>query len=182
MLSAAGVSGGALERALDTELPLRALRMALAARPVPRGLIHHSDPGVPYASTDYTNLLQASGVRIRMSRQGNPYDNAKAESFLKTLKYEEVYLWEYEDLTEARQRIGFFLEAVYNRKRRHSALGYRPPVEFEQALTGAPSALLSVSFQGFTPIGRGKRSWFSWDQRARNRLIEIESGILPRFS
>jgi len=79
-------------------------------------------------------------MRIRMSRQGNPYDNAKAESFFKTLKYEEVYLWEYEDLADARPRIGYFLEDVYNRKRLHSALDYRPPIEFEQSLLAKTSA------------------------------------------
>lgn len=126
--------GWALERSLTTDLPLRALRMAFAARAVPPGLIHHSDQGVQYAASAYTELLQAAGVRISMSRQGNPYDNAKAESFFKTLKYEEVYLWEYENLTQAQRRIGCFVDDVYNRKRLHSALGYRPPLEFEQSL------------------------------------------------
>jgi transposase InsO family protein len=132
--------GWALERSLSTDLSLQALCMALATRRVPPGLIHHSDQGVQYASTEYIEQLQGAGMRISMSRQGNPYDNAKAESFFKTLKYEEVYLWEYEDLADARQRIGFFLEDVYNRKRLHSALDYRPPVEFEQALQTAISA------------------------------------------
>lgn len=123
--------GWALECYLDTELTLAALRMALAARTVRPGLVHHSDQGVQYASQEYTSLLQQQGIRISMGRRGNPYDNAQAESFLKTLKCEEVYLYEYEDLAEARRRIGHFLEEVYNRKRLHSALGYRPPVEYE---------------------------------------------------
>lgn len=123
--------GWALERYLDTELTLSALRMALATRRVRPGLVHHSDQGVQYACTDYTHLLRQQEIRISMGRRGNPYDNAQAESFLKTLKYEEVYLYEYEDLAEARRRIGHFLEEVYNRKRLHSALGYRPPVEYE---------------------------------------------------
>jgi transposase InsO family protein len=132
--------GWALERSLTPDVALGALRMALAARCVPPGLIHHSDQGVQYASTAYTETLRAAGLRISMSRRGNPYDKAKAESFFKTLKYEEVYLWEYETLADARQRIGEFLDDVYNRKRLHSALGYRPPVEFEQALQTLTSA------------------------------------------
>jgi putative transposase len=126
------VIGWALERSLETELAFRALRMALAARTVTSELVHHSDRGVQYASADYTALLKGHGVRISMSRRGNCYDNAQAESFMKTLKYEEVYLREYETIAEARTGIGHFLEAVYNQKRLHSAIGYLPPVEFEQ--------------------------------------------------
>ncbi len=124
--------GWALERSPETELALGALRMALAARTVTAELVHHSDRGVQYASLDYTNLLKEHHIRISMSRRGNAYDNAQAESFIKTLKYEEVYLREYETVAEARTRISHFLEAVYNQKRLHSALGYLPPVEFEQ--------------------------------------------------
>jgi transposase InsO family protein len=124
--------GWALERSLETELALSALRMALATRAVTAGLVHHSDRGVQYASLDYTALLKERGIRISMSRRGNAYDNAQAESFMKTLKYEEVYLREYETMAEARASISHFLEAVYNRKRLHSALGYIPPAEFEQ--------------------------------------------------
>lgn len=126
------VIGWALERTLETELALAALRMALAGRTVTEGLVHHSDRGVQYASADYTALLKEHGMRISMSRRGNAYDNAQAESFMKTLKYEEVYLHEYETMAEARTSIGHFLEEVYNQKRLHSALGYLPPVEFEQ--------------------------------------------------
>ena len=93
--------------------------------------MHHSDRGVQYASSDYTDLLKENGVVISMSRRGNPYDNATCESFLKTLKYEEVYRTEYRNLAEARTSIGVFLEKVYNHKRLHSALGYLPPAEFE---------------------------------------------------
>lgn len=125
------VIGWALERTLEDTLTLSALGMALKQRHPKPGLIHHSDRGVQYASTDYTGLLQQHGIRISMSRTGNPYDNAKAESFIKTLKYEEVYRQEYRDLAEARVSIGRFLEKTYNQKRLHSALGYRPPEEFE---------------------------------------------------
>jgi putative transposase len=126
------VIGWALERYLETELALAALRLALSCRSVTEGLVHHSDRGVQYASLDYTNLLKEQGIRISMSRRGNAYDNAQAESFMKTLKYEEVYLREYETMSEAHASISHFLEAVYNQKRLHSALGYVPPAEFEQ--------------------------------------------------
>lgn len=96
--------------------------------------MHHSDRGAQYASRDYTQLLQDRGIRISMSRRGNPWDNAACESFLKTLKYEEVYRTEYRHLADARASIGVFLEKVYNQKRLHSALGYLPPAEFERGL------------------------------------------------
>ncbi len=126
--------GWALERYLDAELALAALRIALATRAIRPGLVHHSDRGVQYAAQAYTNLLRAHGIRISMSRTGNPYDNAQAESFIKTLKYEEVHLFEYQNFAEARERLGQFIEDVYNEKRLHSALGYRPPAEFERLL------------------------------------------------
>ena len=126
--------GWALSGTLEAELALAALGMALARRTVRPGLVHHSDRGVQYASEAYTNLLQDHEIRISMSRKGNPYDNAQAESFIKTLKYEEVYLFEYENMAEARARLDYFLEEVYNEKRLHSALGYLPPAEFEQSL------------------------------------------------
>jgi putative transposase len=128
------VIGWALDRTLEASLTLDALGMALAQRRPAPGLVHHSDRGVQYASTDYTDLLKENGVVISMSRRGNPYDNATCESFIKTLKYEEVYRTEYRDLTEARASIGVFLEQVYNQKRLHSALGYVPPAEFEAQL------------------------------------------------
>ena len=126
--------GWALGQSLQSSLAVEALRMALLRRTVEPGLVHHSDRGVQYASCEYTDLLKENGILISMSRRGNPYDNAKAESFMKTLKMEEVYLYEYENLGEARNRIGYFLEDVYNQKRLHSALGYVPPAEFEQSL------------------------------------------------
>jgi putative transposase len=126
------VIGWALDRTLEDELTLAALRMSLARRTVEPGLVHHSDRGSQYASGDYTGLLQEHGITISMSRKGNPWDNAACESFMKTLKYEEVHRNEYRDLTEACAAIGEFLEKVYNQKRLHSALGYLPPVEFER--------------------------------------------------
>ena len=125
------VIGWHLSRHLDAALTVAALEKALEERHPEPGLVHHSDRGVQYAGTKYTDLLRARGIQISMSRRGNPYDNAKAESFIKTLKYEQVYLCEYENLTEARESIGGFIECVYNQKRLHSALGYLPPAEFE---------------------------------------------------
>src|SRR5262245_61752789 len=121
------VIGWALDRTLEDELTLAALRMALSRRAVEPGLVHHSDRGSQYASGDYTELLKENGVQISMSRRANPWDNAVCESFMKTLKYEEVHRNEYRDLAEARSEIGTFLEKVYNRRRLHSALGYLPP-------------------------------------------------------
>jgi transposase InsO family protein len=129
------VIGWALDRTLEDELTLSALRMALACRTVQPGLVHHSDRGTQYASTDYTDLLQDHGITISMSRRGNPWDNAACESFMKTLKYEEVLRNEYRDLAEARTSIREFLEKIYNQKRLHSALGYLPPAEFERKLS-----------------------------------------------
>ena len=125
------VIGWALDRTMEDELTLTALRMALSRRVVQAGLVHHSDRGSQYASNDYTDLLQANGIGISMSRKGNPWDNAACESFMKTLKYEEVLRNEYRDLPDARASIAEFLEKVYNHKRLHSALGYLPPAEFE---------------------------------------------------
>ena len=128
------VIGWALDRTLEDELTLGALRMALARRIVEPGLVHHSDRGTQYASTEYTNLLKDHGITISMSRKGNPWDNAACESFMKTLKYEEVYRNEYRDMAEVRASIREFLEKIYNQKRLHSALGYLPPAEFEANL------------------------------------------------
>ena len=132
------VIGWALDRTLEDELTIAALGMALERRIPTPGLVHHSDRGVQYASQDYTDLLKRRGITISMSRKGNPYDNAACESFMKTLKYEEVHRQEYRNLAEARSSIQHFLERVYNEKRLHSALGYRPPVEFEQQLRLPP--------------------------------------------
>jgi putative transposase len=128
------VIGWALDRTLEDDLTLTALQMALSCRNVQAGLVHHSDRGSQYASNQYTDLLKEHGIDVSMSRKGNPWDNAACESFMKTLKYEEVFRNEYRDLAEARRSIQQFLETVYNGKRLHSALGYRPPAEFERSL------------------------------------------------
>jgi transposase InsO family protein len=125
------VVGWELGRTLGAELAIAALNKAIAERNPPPGLVHHSDRGVQYASHAYTDMLKQHHVTISMSRKGNPYDNAACESFMKTLKQEEVYRNEYRDFPEARQSIGEFLDRVYNQTRLHSALGYVPPAEFE---------------------------------------------------
>lgn len=122
---------------IDTALTLAALEMALADRRPQPGLIHHSDRGVQYASSAYVQRLEAAGARVSMSAKGNPYDNAKAESFFRTLKHEEVYLSDYEDYSDALRGIEHFIADVYNTKRLHSSLGYLPPAEFEEFEAGA---------------------------------------------
>ena len=132
--------GWHLSREMTTQLTRSALHQAIVERRPQPGLIHHSDRGVQYASREYVAQLQEIGAQISMSAVGNPYDNAKAESFFKTLKQEEVYLKEYDSFTDAEQNLTVFLEQVYNQKRLHSSLGYLPPAEFEAAylsLTGS---------------------------------------------
>ena len=128
------VIGWALDCTVEDDLTLAALRMALELRRPAPGLVHHSDRGSQYASGDYTDLLKAHGCQISMSHKASPWENAGCESWMKTLKSEEVYRQEYRNLAEARASIAEFIEEVYNQKRLHSALGYRPPVEFEQVL------------------------------------------------
>ncbi len=128
------VVGYAISRRIDTDLSLAALRMAIQNRNPPPGVIHHSDQGVQYASHDYIDELKKLGSLISMSRRGNPYDNAVAESFMKTVKTEEVYLWEYQTIEDVLKRLPYFLEDVYNQKRLHASLGYVPPTEYEALL------------------------------------------------
>lgn len=134
--------GWAISRHLDAQLTRSALRMALETRTIQPELIHHSDRGVQYAADDYVAALHEHKIKISMSRTGNPYDNAKAERFMRTLKYEEIYLNDYETIAEVRASVERFIEAVYNRKRLHSAIGYRPPAEFE-ALLAQPETFLT---------------------------------------
>jgi putative transposase len=136
------VVGWSLETHMQASLPIAALKMALETRrPAPFSLVHHSDRGVQYACADYTEVLDEHHVLASMSRPANPYDNAKAESFMKTLKQEEVDGSDYRDSQQARKAIGRFLETVYNRHRLHSALDYRPPVEFEANLLSPNAAI-----------------------------------------
>ena len=132
-LSSRKCIGWDLSRNMGSQLAMNALDRALKSRWTEsvQGLIHHSDQGVQYASKDYVDCLRQRHIKISMSRKGNPYDNAFAESFIKTLKCEEVYLNEYETFEDAFRNIRHFIETVYNRKRLHSALGYRSPDRFE---------------------------------------------------
>jgi transposase InsO family protein len=128
------VIGWQLGETLEAKLALAALDQALAGRQIAAGIVHHSDRGIQYCSREYTQRLEEHGFQISMSRKGNPYDNAQAESFMKTFKCEEVYLEKYRDKEHAQASIRHFLDQVYNTKRLHSALNYKSPVEFETAM------------------------------------------------
>ena len=145
------VIGWAIDRHLDSSLTLRALRMAMVKRKPKPGMIHHSDRGVQYACDDYVEMLKQYGIQISMSRVGNPYDNAKAESFIKTLKKEEVDGRRYQNLGDLKGSIAEFLESVYNLRRLHSALGYLSPVEFEEELTVPGGSIKLGGGKGLSP-------------------------------
>jgi len=140
--------GWALDERLDAGLAIGALRQAIDARKPAPGLVHHSDRGVQYASSAYAGLLAEHGIVPSMSRPGNPYDNAQCESFIKTLKQEEIYTRRYRDRADLEAHIEQFIERYYNRRRLHSALGYRTPEDFERSLLElpAPPPALSMSF------------------------------------
>ncbi len=128
------IVGWAISTSLDSGLCLEALKMAIAIRKPKRGLIHHSDRGVQYASKAYVNLLKKYGIIPSMSAKGNPYDNAFLESLMKTIKHDEIHLKEYETVTDVLENLPKFIEDVYNKKRLHSGIGYQSPDDFEKKL------------------------------------------------
>jgi len=150
------VVGWSIRRDLGSVLAQQALEKALRERRPEVGLVHHSDRGVQYACGEYVKQLESRGITISMSRPGNPYDNAWAESFMKTLKAEEVHGSAYRNLQHAESRIGTFIEEIYNQQRLHSALDYRSPAEFETRLKPEPAGLASEIGQG--PGRPGSRS------------------------
>jgi transposase InsO family protein len=144
------VVGRCLARSLHSEFAVTALKQAIETRRPEPGLVHHSDRGVQYASREYTGVLEAHGIIPSMSRPGNPWDNAQAESFIKTLKREEVYCREYKEYDDLSQHLEAFIDQYYNRQRLHSALGYRTPAAFEAAAAaGETSALTSAPRMSF---------------------------------
>jgi putative transposase len=160
------VLGWALDERLDAGLAVAALRQAIDLRQPAAGLVHHSDRGVQYASHAYVDLLAEHGIQPSMSRAGNPYDNAKCESFMKTLKQEEIHTRQYRDRADLEAHIGEFLERYYNRRRLHSALGYRSPEEFERSLLAYPPSVpaQAVSFFRHEGIYRPDENTATWEE------------------
>ncbi len=164
------VVGWALDRTLASRLPIAALDQAIAERQSPPGLVHHSDRGVQYASEDYVRVLRKHQMIPSMSRPANPYDNASCESFMKTLKREEIYANDYRDLEHLLGNVEAFIEQYYNRCRLHSALGYRPPEEFErEASTGVNSAGATMSFFRHGEISQSDVKGNSSGERPKSR-------------
>jgi putative transposase len=128
------VIGWAISKRIDEKLTMDALEMAIRRRKPPRGVIHHTDRGVQYLSNNYVDLLHDNGFHLSCSRKGNPYDNAWSESFMKTLKYDEIYMGHYETYLDVIDKVPHFIEEVYNKKRLHSSIGYLPPEEFEEMI------------------------------------------------
>ncbi len=147
------VVGWALDERLDATLAVCALRQAIDARQPAAGLVHHSDRGVQYASAAYAGLLEEHGIVPSMSRPGNPYDNAQCESFIKTLKQEEIYTRRYRDRADLEAHVEQFIERYYNRRRLHSALDYRTPEDFERSLIEVPTATPAVNMSFFRHEG-----------------------------
>jgi transposase InsO family protein len=137
------VVGWSLDDSLAAALVVRALKQALAERQPEPGLVHHSDRGGQYAAKEYLGLLEEHGIEPSMSRAGNPYDNARCESFIKTLKAEEIYTRQYRDRADMERHMAGFLEQYYNHQRLHSALGYRSPASFEQHLRSEATEQMS---------------------------------------
>jgi transposase InsO family protein len=154
------VVGWALERTLAATLPVTALEQAIAQRQPPPGLVHHSDRGLQYASEEYARVLRLHGIVPSMSRPANPYDNAFCESFMRTLKREEIDARSYRDLDDLRAHVAEFIEQYYNRCRLHSALGYRPPEEFEQAAAINQAGSCGAASMSFSRHGEIYR----WDR------------------
>lgn len=126
------IIGWSISKKIDRHLTLSALEMAIKRSKPGRGVIHHTDRGVQYLCNDYSEMLLKNGFKISCSRKGNPYDNSWTESLMKTLKYEEIYLGEYETYLDVIEKLPYFIEEVYNKKRLHSSLGYMSPEEFEE--------------------------------------------------
>ena len=146
--------GWSLNRSLSAEVAVDALRQAIVKRQPPPGVVHHSDQGIQYSCNDYVAALEAGGMVASMSRPGNPYDNAFCESFMKTLKQEEIYCTQYRDFDDLSTHLEEFIDGYYNRLRLHSALGYRTPEEFEQAGTAPPNGIDAATMT-FPPITSG---------------------------